>query len=177
MSDNAQIWLRDAKMTQSAGFALGNTLYRLPVTVLLSGEVGAGKTTLLQGFAKNLGIKDPITSPTYALEQRYKTQKGWDFTHIDLYRLTEHQAQDLLRSSTEHTGVRCIEWAERIPDFEEEPVIRILLQDKKGKEGRTCSVSFEDMLLPSRDEIEKWRTEMQLPSHIAGHCDAVAEMA
>ncbi len=39
--------------------------------VLLSGELGAGKTTLIKGIAAGLGVKEKITSPTFALMNVY----------------------------------------------------------------------------------------------------------
>ena len=41
------------------------------IILLLSGELGSGKTTFTQGFARGLGIKKRITSPTFILIQRH----------------------------------------------------------------------------------------------------------
>ncbi|MBO0806667.1 MAG: tRNA (adenosine(37)-N6)-threonylcarbamoyltransferase complex ATPase subunit type 1 TsaE, partial [Nocardiopsaceae bacterium] len=35
--------------------------------VLLSGPLGAGKTTLTQGIADGLGVRGPVTSPTFVI--------------------------------------------------------------------------------------------------------------
>jgi tRNA threonylcarbamoyladenosine biosynthesis protein TsaE len=57
----------------------------------LEGELGAGKTTFLQGFAKGLGIKEKILSPTFVIMRRYgirNTKYGiLNFYHIDCYRI------------------------------------------------------------------------------------------
>ncbi len=42
----------------------------------LKGELGGGKTCFLQGFAKGLGIKEKILSPTFVILKRFKITKG-----------------------------------------------------------------------------------------------------
>jgi tRNA threonylcarbamoyladenosine biosynthesis protein TsaE len=70
-SETTKFWLKDAKMTHNLGASLVRSLHVLPLTILLDGELGSGKTTFLQGFASALGVKEPVSSPTFALEQRY----------------------------------------------------------------------------------------------------------
>ncbi len=56
----------------------------------LSGQLGAGKTNFVQGFARGLGIKDVIASPTFAIMKKYRLlpASGFEnFYHIDCYRL------------------------------------------------------------------------------------------
>lgn len=58
--------------------------------VTLSGELGAGKTSFVQGIARELGVNEPITSPTFVLEKVYDLPEGKHFgklVHIDAYRL------------------------------------------------------------------------------------------
>ena len=54
--------------------------------ILLNGDLGAGKTTLVKGFAKALGVKQPVTSPTFTLLKTYDTD-NFCIVHIDAYRL------------------------------------------------------------------------------------------
>lgn len=54
--------------------------------LLLKGNLGAGKTTFTQFLLKNLGSKDEVSSPTYAIVNEYDSPKGKIF-HFDLYRL------------------------------------------------------------------------------------------
>lgn len=85
--------------------------------IALTGELGAGKTTFVQGFAKGLGIKEKIISPTFILIRQHKIPKHKKMLfHIDLYRLEdEKQIKDLglkdLLNDTNHLIV--IEWAEK----------------------------------------------------------------
>jgi tRNA threonylcarbamoyladenosine biosynthesis protein TsaE len=176
MISTLHLSLTDALKTKFAGKSLAHTLYHQPVTIFLNGDLGAGKTTLLQGFAKELGIEDPLVSPTYALEQRYTTKNGHSFLHLDLYRLQEKEAMALVESTENHTGIRCIEWADRLPrGYFKGPSVTIQL-DEDG-EGRTAAIHFSDFPLPDNKQVDDWRAEVMLPAHITRHCNAVANVA
>ena len=188
MKETVSIWLSDAQKTHFCGQSLAKTLYTYPLDILLSGELGAGKTTFFQGLGKGLGIAEKITSPTFALEQRYVVQStkkqearnkhqetNRECIHIDLYRLTPLQAQKLLASTEDHEGIRCIEWPKRAEQTFVGNHIDINFSEERG--GRRVEVTFEDAAIPSRKEIEIWREEMLLPLHIRRHCDAVAACA
>ncbi|MDD5026236.1 MAG: tRNA (adenosine(37)-N6)-threonylcarbamoyltransferase complex ATPase subunit type 1 TsaE [Candidatus Peribacteraceae bacterium] len=174
MTDQATIWLPNAKTTALAGASLAQTLYTLPITIGLTGELGAGKTTFLQGLAKELGITSRITSPTFALEQRYQTKHFGEFLHLDLYRLTEKEANELVADSAENEGVRCIEWADRSAAVLANCTILIALTEEHSRTGRSLSITFQDAAIPSREEVLTWRKELELPELIGKHSDAVA---
>jgi len=174
MNDSISIWLPSEEKTVLSGASLGQTLYSFPVDIHLRGELGAGKTTFLQGLAKFLGIEDPLTSPTYALEQRYQTNMGVPFIHIDCYRLSSAQSHELLRATDDQNGIRVIEWADRLEHPSPHPVIIIDLKEENA--GRKLMCSFQDAPIPSREQILAWRKEVMLPGHIGEHCDAVARV-
>ena len=56
--------------------------------LILEGELGVGKTTLTQLIAKNLGIKEKITSPTFNILQRYQIKDDYYLNHFDFFRLS-----------------------------------------------------------------------------------------
>lgn len=170
--DSVSLWLPAAENTAFSGGSLASTLYGLPLDIHLVGELGAGKTHFLRGFATALGVKETLTSPTYALEQRYRTADGMHFIHIDCHRLNAGDARSLLAATDDHDGIRAIEWADRLEDPTGHPTIRIRLKEKDA--GRELSCTFDDIPLPSRDAIQEWRKEVMLPEHIQHHCDAVA---
>ena len=176
--DKSTIALPDAESTSSCGASLAHTLYTLPVTICLQGELGAGKTTFLQGFARALGVHEHLVSPTYALEQRYPSDHG-ELIHIDCYRLTPAQARELLRATDGHGAIRCVEWSERLPEESLErlgPHITVSL-DESDPGSRTLHCIWNDAVLPMREQILEWRRDVRLPPHIAAHCDAVADFA
>lgn len=83
----------------------------------LTGDLGSGKTTFTQGFAKSLGIKDKIISPTFVVIRQHKIPKRKDFLyHIDLYRLEEKE--DLKNIGLDEmmknpNNIILIEWADK----------------------------------------------------------------
>lgn len=82
--------------------------------VLVRGEVGAGKTTFVRGAARALGVKEPVTSPTFTLANRYRGREV-TISHLDLYRLEglEHEDPGLLEDYLDGGEVTFIEWPER----------------------------------------------------------------
>lgn len=174
--DHINLDLANEAKTAKAGQSLASTLYVSPSVTLLQGPLGAGKTTFVQGLARGLGIHAPITSPTFALEQRYVSPAGRTLSHIDLYRLDARGAQRLLQQETEaDTDVRCIEWADRLEGSVPSRAIKIALAEQG--DGRRVTVQFHDIDLPSDAEIDAWRADVLLPEHIGRHCDAVGETA
>jgi tRNA threonylcarbamoyladenosine biosynthesis protein TsaE len=80
---------------------------------VLAGELGTGKTVFVQGFARGLGVDEPVTSPTFILVRPYRGRR-LTLLHADLYRLEElNEVNDLdLLEQLEGRAVACIEWGE-----------------------------------------------------------------
>ena len=87
----------------------------------LSGNLGAGKTTLVQDLARQLGVKETVTSPTFVIMKRYDLPEGQRFDtliHIDAYRVESPEELEILGLPEDLANPRnliCIEWAEKIP--------------------------------------------------------------
>jgi tRNA threonylcarbamoyladenosine biosynthesis protein TsaE len=87
----------------------------LPAAIGLSGELGAGKTTLVRAIAAGLGVRQSVTSPTFALVHRYDGT-GCTVYHVDGYRLRRPgEAADLGFDDMvrERDAVILVEWPER----------------------------------------------------------------
>ncbi len=85
----------------------------------LEGDLGGGKTTFLQGFAKGLGIKEKITSPTFVIIKRFYVPYSifHDFYHIDCYRIRKPKEifnLGLKEIISNPRNIVAIEWADRI---------------------------------------------------------------
>jgi len=85
----------------------------------LQGELGGGKTTFLQGFARGLGIKKRILSPTFLILKKFKVQSP-DFKffyHIDCYRIKNvKEILDLgfRKIVSDSKNIVAVEWADNI---------------------------------------------------------------
>lgn len=87
----------------------------------LRGELGAGKTTFVQGFAKGLGLKDKILSPSFVILKKFKIPESkigfQNFYHIDCYRIRggkELLDLGLKEIVSDPKNIVLIEWPERV---------------------------------------------------------------
>jgi tRNA threonylcarbamoyladenosine biosynthesis protein TsaE len=60
--------------------------------VLVGGELGTGKTTLIRGACRELGVIEPVISPTFTIGRRYRGRVP--VSHLDLFRLDSLAAED-----------------------------------------------------------------------------------
>lgn len=70
-------------------FLISKKIEKKALVIGLEGDLGGGKTTFVQGFAKGLGIKEKILSPTFVILKKFKILNGRfeTFYHIDCYRI------------------------------------------------------------------------------------------
>ena len=114
-----------SSMTVEQTRAWGKTLagYLRPGDVVaLWGDLGAGKTAMAQGIGAGLGIRVPVTSPTFTLIHEYEGfYRGTKvrFLHMDLYRLQHPQEAEVigLEESFTEDAVCLIEWPEIALDY------------------------------------------------------------
>lgn len=90
--------------------------------LVLSGELGAGKTTFVQGFGEALGVRGPITSPTFVIARVHPSlTDGPALVHVDAYRLGgADEIDDLDLDADSDHAVTVVEWgsgmAEQLAD-------------------------------------------------------------
>lgn len=92
----------------------------------LSGDLGAGKTTFSKAAAKELGIQEVVTSPTFGIQKQYKVLSPKyseifnEFVHIDAYRIEDIKETESLRFSElfqKPNTLIFIEWPEKIAEI------------------------------------------------------------
>jgi tRNA threonylcarbamoyladenosine biosynthesis protein TsaE len=88
-----------------------------------SGSLGAGKTTLIHAICDMLGVRDAVSSPTFALINEYRfSHAGQEETiyHMDWYRLRDaNEAVDAgMDDALSDPNAWCfIEWPEKAPEL------------------------------------------------------------
>src|SRR5271165_1716332 len=89
-------------------------LLRAGDLIVLSGPLGAGKTTLAQGIGAGLGVRGPVTSPTFVIARVHPNLgNGPDLVHADAYRLgSRTEVDDLDLDADLATSVTVVEWGE-----------------------------------------------------------------
>ena len=98
----------------------------------LEGELGSGKTTFIKAFARGLGIKKRLTSPTFVLIKKYR-----NFYHIDCYRIKSYKdvlALDFKEIISNPKNIVTIEWAEKIKKILPKNIIWLKFKTISDKE-------------------------------------------
>ncbi|QPZ39186.1 tRNA (adenosine(37)-N6)-threonylcarbamoyltransferase complex ATPase subunit type 1 TsaE [Microbacterium chengjingii] len=91
------------------GLEVGRMLHAGDLLVL-TGPLGAGKTTLTRGIGEGLGVRGPITSPTFVLARTHPSISGGaPLVHVDAYRLRDARELDDLDIDFERSVV-VVEW-------------------------------------------------------------------
>ena len=85
----------------------------------LIGDLGSGKTTFTQALARQLGVTEKVTSPTFVIQKRYDldNQKFNNLIHIDAYRLGKAEELAHLKWAeivADPGNLILVEWADRI---------------------------------------------------------------
>lgn len=82
------------------------------------GGMGAGKTTFIKAVCEQLGVKDAVTSPTFAIVNEYASDYGPVY-HFDFYRIKNlGEVMDLGFEDYAYSGNFCLmEWPELIEDL------------------------------------------------------------
>jgi tRNA threonylcarbamoyladenosine biosynthesis protein TsaE len=133
-----RVRLRTVEDTQAWGARLG-TLLRAGDLLVLSGDLGAGKTTLTQGIADGLGVRGPITSPTFVIARVHPSMVGGpDLVHVDAYRLGGFaELEDLDLDASLEEAVTVIEWGHGVAEQLSESRLDVTL---RGYETRTVDL-------------------------------------
>ena len=122
--------------TEAAGAALAREVSPGTV-VLLCGDLGAGKTVFSRGFARGLGVTEPVSSPTYTIVQEYELGSGSRLYHMDLYRIGDEHAAlgfGVDEFLNEPGAISLVEWPERIAGLLPDDAVRVELKHRSPEE-------------------------------------------
>ena len=191
--------------TFNIGIAIASTFYQKNTSLWFRGELGAGKTTLIQGLGFGLGLGRMVMSPTYAIENRYDekflhidlyrldsgeakriVEESESFPGVRAIEWSEHvfsssesRASEASRGTSREAVTENFSTPRsgsgRSSSLEENSIAITITEPSPLT--RLIQITFCDIALPSRADVEAWRKEVHLPEHIGKHCDAVARMA
>jgi tRNA threonylcarbamoyladenosine biosynthesis protein TsaE len=156
---HAPVVLPTADHTRVWGVRLGRVL-RAGDLVVLTGDLGAGKTTLVQGVAEGLGVRGPITSPTFVIARVHPSLVGGPaLVHVDAYRLGGlAELDDLDLDTSLEESVTVVEWGHGLAEELSENRLEVTLT---GEDARTATVTAHG---------RRWHES-------AGHLAALVEVA
>ncbi len=131
------VWA-ETEDTQAFGRRLGRLLAGGDVLVL-TGDLGAGKTTLTQGIAEGLGVRGPITSPTFVIARVHPSLVGGPpLVHVDAYRLgSSLELDDLDLDADLDASVTVIEWGAGLAEQLSESRLELTIT---GEDARTARI-------------------------------------
>lgn len=138
-----QIETHSPEETYNLGKSMGENAVKGQVYAL-DGDLGCGKTVFTQGFAAGLGIREPVTSPTFTILQSY-TEGRLPLFHFDVYRIEDPDEMDEIgyEDCFYGDGVSLVEWAVQIEDLMPEDTIHICIRKdpEKGFDYRQITVT------------------------------------
>ena len=110
--------------------------------ITVSGELGAGKTTFVRGACRELGVTQPVTSPTFTIGHRYRG--AVDVSHLDLYRFESVSPAEWGDLEPYFDGaVAFVEWPEAAGDALPPPRFRVVMRHA-GEDRRMIEIERAD---------------------------------
>ncbi len=161
-----------ASFAESLGTFL-RTAQLFPTCLELVGDVGAGKTTFTRYLAKGLGVKSPVTSPSFTISKHYSFSSNADeasayekcennrdgypvnnnpifeLIHYDFYRLDDPglMADDLAESLVQDNAITVLEWADSVANILPKNHLKITFKVKpNGSRSLTFNKPLETLL-------------------------------
>jgi len=99
------------------------------------GKMGAGKTTFIKAICEELGVKDVITSPTFAIVNEYRSEETAELIyHFDFYRIKKlDEVYDMGYEDYFYSGAVCfIEWPELIESLLPGNAVNVTIEEVDG---------------------------------------------
>ena len=109
------------------------------------GKMGTGKTTFIKAICEELGVNDVITSPTFAIVNEYRSDKGGELIyHFDFYRIKKlEEVYDMGYEDYFYSGALCfIEWPELVEELLPGQTVKVTIEEV---EDGSRKVTLEDL--------------------------------
>ncbi len=124
--------------TRALGAALAGVV-RAGDLVVLVGPLGAGKTALTQGLGEALGVREPVTSPTFVIARVHRGGR-LPLVHVDAYRLGgAADVDDLDLDVTVASSVTVVEWGQGLVEQLADEHLEVRL-DRRDDNVRTAEL-------------------------------------
>ena len=136
-------------------------LLRAGDLVILTGPLGAGKTTLVQGIGAGLGVRGPVTSPTFVIARVHPVLSGSGpaLVHADAYRLGSiSEVDDLDLDTDAAAAVTVVEWGAGLAEGLAQDRLEILIEPDADSDVRTVRLNghgarWNDALMDAVDRL------------------------
>lgn len=128
---DSTVEIADPEAMEELGRSLGRVL-RAGDLLVLTGPLGAGKTTFTRGLGEGLGVRGPVTSPTFVIARTHPPLHGGPpLVHVDAYRVGSAVELDDLDLDLEHSVV-VVEWGAGLLDGVAESWLDIVIERPTG---------------------------------------------
>ncbi|NLY48473.1 MAG: tRNA (adenosine(37)-N6)-threonylcarbamoyltransferase complex ATPase subunit type 1 TsaE [Clostridiales bacterium] len=131
-----------AQDTYEIGYRMGSQAVKGQV-YCINGDLGVGKTVFTQGFAKGMGVDEPVNSPTFTIVQVYEG-RNMPLYHFDVYRIGDIAEMEEIGYEEYFygDGVCLIEWAKLIDEIlpEDRVTVNIRKNPDKGYDYREIEI-------------------------------------
>lgn len=100
--------------------------------VALHGAMGVGKTTLVSSLCRQLGVEDPVNSPTFAIVNEYHSPEIGMIFHFDFYRINtiEEAIAIGVEDYFQQAALSLIEWPEKVQELLPPDTIHITIEEQ-----------------------------------------------
>ncbi len=160
----AGVLVRTSSADQTQKFAeVLAELCRAGDVLVLAGEMGAGKTAFTQGFARGLGVVDPVTSPTFTIVREYPGRR-LNLHHLDVYRL--EQIREVLELGVgemlDEEAVMVVEWGDAVLPALGDESLEVRITFGEADDDRVLQICTRGRRWQARERmlteaVERWR--------------------
>ena len=131
--------------------------------LVLTGGLGAGKTTFTQGLGEAMGVRGPVTSPTFVIARNHPSLAGGpNLVHVDAYRLGDSaEIDDIDLDATVADSVTVVEWGAGMAEQLSDSWLDIKIENRAATGadplGTACGVESDEMRVISvRPNGPRW---------------------